>query len=80
MAIPEILIVSGTGQVGSELISLLTQASISVRVLTRPASSRKIAENSRITFAKGDLADPECIASTLIGISHVFLLTRDQPN
>ena len=46
MAIPEILIVGGTGQVGSELISLLTQASISVRVLTRPASSRKIAENS----------------------------------
>ena len=77
---PEILIIGGTGQVGSELISLLTDAGINLRVFARQASSSKLRNSNIVQIVQGDLAETSNLELALAGIRQVFLLTRDQAN
>lgn len=72
------MIIGGTGRVGSELISLLTEAGISLRVLVRQTSSSKVRESDKVTFVHGDLANTNKLELALAGIRQVFLLSRDQ--
>jgi uncharacterized protein YbjT (DUF2867 family) len=76
---PNILIVGGTGKIGTELLSLLTKHHVSIRVLLRPKSKSQLSDSSEFEIVYGDLGDSESIRVALKGISQVFLLTRDQP-
>jgi uncharacterized protein YbjT (DUF2867 family) len=76
---PDILIVGGTGKIGTELLSLLTEHHASIRVLLRPNSKSQLSDSSNFEIVYGDLNDSESIRVALKGISQVFLLTRDQP-
>jgi uncharacterized protein YbjT (DUF2867 family) len=71
--------VGGTGKIGTELLSLLTEHHASIRVLLRPNSKSQLSDSSNFEIVYGDLNDSESIRVALKGISQVFLLTRDQP-
>ncbi|MBT7952710.1 MAG: SDR family oxidoreductase [Gammaproteobacteria bacterium] len=76
---PNILIVGGTGKIGTELLSLLAKHHASIRVLRRPNSKSQFSNPGDFEIVYGDLDDSESIRVALKGISQVFLLTRDQP-
>ena len=75
----ETLIIGGTGQVGRELISLLSQAGMPSRALVRDHRQNKLQESDLLQIVQGDLNVPNSLEQPLAGIHRVFLLTRDQP-
>ena len=75
----ETLIIGGTGQVGRELISLLSQAGMPSRALVRDHRQNKLQESDLLQIVQGDLNVPNSLEQPLEGIHRVFLLTRDQP-
>jgi uncharacterized protein YbjT (DUF2867 family) len=74
----EILIVGGTGKIGSELISLMTDEGTSLRVLVRQESIGKLHKNENLEVVYGDLSELNKLEIALSDIKQVFLLTRDQ--
>ena len=75
----ETLIIGGTGQVGRELISLLTKTGTPTRALVRSTQQATLQESELLQLMKGDLSVPASLEKPLEGIQRVFLLTRDQP-
>ncbi len=69
-----ILVTGGTGEVGSEVLRLLSQAGIPARALTR--NLQKAQTLPGITWVAGDLAKPETLATAFEGVKTVFLLTH----
>jgi len=71
-----ILVIGGTGTVGSEAVRLLVSMQRSVSVLTRSQPSRLPAgAEARI----GDLSEPDSLAGAFDGIDTVFLITPLSP-
>ncbi|WP_066305658.1 SDR family oxidoreductase [Bacillus sp. FJAT-29814] len=66
----KILVIGGTGTVGSRLVSELLLRKASVRVLTRNPGS-----NQNVEWFQGDLEAPGSFESACIGVDAVFLLT-----
>jgi uncharacterized protein YbjT (DUF2867 family) len=64
-----ILIIGGTGTVGSAVAKALTARGIDHRILTRRS------DPARSDFIQGDLRDVESIRAALVAIDRVFLLT-----
>jgi uncharacterized protein YbjT (DUF2867 family) len=77
---PEILIIGGTGNIGSELASIITGANIPIRILLRPESTANVPKHDCIEIVHGHLDEPDNIGHAFEGIEKVFLLTRDQPH
>ena len=69
-----ILVTGGTGEIGSEVLRLLSQAGIPARALTR--NLQKAQTLPGITWVAGDLAKPETLATAFEGVKTVFLLTH----
>ena len=68
-----ILVTGGTGLIGSEVVRLLSQASVPARAMVRdPDSGQKL---PGITWVIGDLAQPETLPSVFAGCTKLFLLT-----
>src|SRR6476659_2859826 len=73
-----ILVTGGTGLIGSEVVRLLSQASVPARALIRdPRSGREL---PGITWVIGDLARPETLPSAFAGCTKLFLLTGNSEN
>jgi uncharacterized protein YbjT (DUF2867 family) len=68
-----ILITGSTGLIGSEVLRLLSRASVSTRALVRDPSRAQTLPG--ITSVRGDLARPEALASDFAGCTKLFLLT-----
>ena len=69
-----IIVTGGTGAIGSELLRLLSQAGISARALSRdPNKGQKL---PHITWAIGDLSQPETLTKVFEGAKSLFLLTH----
>ena len=73
---PNILIVGGTGKIGTELLSLLAKHHASIRVLRRPNSKSQFSNPGDFEIVYGDLDDSESIRVALKGISQVFFITN----
>ena len=69
-----ILVTGGTGEIGSEVLRLLSQAGIPARALTRKL--QKAQALAGITWVAGDLARPETLTTAFEGARTVFLLTH----
>ena len=68
-----ILVTGSTGLIGSEVVRLLSQASVPARALVRnPSREQKL---PGITSVIGDLARPETLSSVFAGGTKLFLLT-----
>ncbi len=79
MTSPHILIVGGTGRVGRELVRLLDQDHVPVRILSRSEKSRDSFAGQSVEIAIGDLNVPESLPPALDGIGRIFMVTMDQP-
>lgn len=73
-----ILVAGSTGNIGSELVSILASSGEPVRALVRKAPSSAL---DGVEYVTGDLDDPASLATALDGASGVFLLPgyRDMP-
>jgi len=67
-----ILIIGGTGTVGSEVVSQLTQSGMQVRVMTRDPEKARLPLLAGAIY--GDLTRPETLDACLNGIDTVFLV------
>ncbi len=74
----DILIVGGTGRIGSELVSLLINAGICFRILVRQQSAAQLPQHENCEIVHGDLTESSSLEVALSGIRRVFLLSRDQ--
>lgn len=73
-----ILVIGGTGRVGSHLVETLTERGVPVRVLTR-SNEKAAALPAGVEGVVGDLQDPATIRSIYKGIARAFLLTGNGP-
>jgi uncharacterized protein YbjT (DUF2867 family) len=71
---PPILVVGGTGTVGTELVAQLTEDSYPVRVLTRHPRRAAKFEHAVEVFC-GDLDDQQSLLAPMHGVERMFLIT-----
>jgi uncharacterized protein YbjT (DUF2867 family) len=67
-----VLIIGGTGTVGREVVSQLTQSGAQVRVMTRDPEKARLPRLAQAMY--GDLTRPETLDACLDGIDTVFLV------
>jgi len=75
-----ILIIGGTGKVGSELVKQMAETKSPARVLVRNAEKAKKVEGLGLEVVVGDLTNLISIEDALKGIEKMFLLTPPSPN
>ena len=73
-----ILIIGGTGQIGSLVLKGLAAHGAAARVLTTAAKPRELPTG--MTAVKGDLLDPASLRAALPGIDTMFLLVSVSPS
>jgi predicted dehydrogenase len=74
---PRVLVVGGTGFIGSHLVRELAGKGVAVRVATRDAKAARTAlECAPVELAEGDLRDAGYVDRTLRGIETVYYLAR----
>lgn len=71
-----VLVIGGTGTVGSQLAPRLRDRGVGIRVMTRSPEKHR---GDGIEFVAGDLERPETLAPAFAGIHRVYLLTPLHP-
>jgi dihydroflavonol-4-reductase len=72
-----VLVTGATGFVGSAVARALLAEGRPVRVLARPASSRRNLQGLDVQVAEGDLGDPASLSRALTGVRHLFHVAAD---
>ena len=75
----EILIIGGTGNIGTPLVGLLKESAESYKVLVRNDENEAILTKRGIPNVRGALGDWESVESALNGVDTVFLLSSPSP-
>ena len=75
----QILITGATGRIGRELVRLLNEARIPVRVLVRTHEAAATLERPGVQPLVGDLDVPETLDEALAGVQKLFLLSPADP-
>jgi uncharacterized protein YbjT (DUF2867 family) len=70
-----ILVIGGTGKVGSELLKQLSQKGIKARVLVRSAQKAETVKKLGHETVEGDYTKPSSFEGALSGVNELFLLT-----
>ena len=73
-----ILMIGGTGAIGSRVVQKLTEAGADVRVLARDAARATLPAGA--AAVPGDLTQPDSVRAALAGIDTVFLLNAVVPD
>ncbi|MFI6512032.1 NAD(P)H-binding protein [Streptosporangium sp. NPDC050855] len=68
----KILVIGATGNIGGHLVSLLAEAAVPVRAMTR--DPRRAELPGGVEVVRGDLTEPETLEAALKGVGAVFLL------
>jgi uncharacterized protein YbjT (DUF2867 family) len=77
--VPNVILVTTAGQVGSEAARLLTQRKVPVRVLVRDPAKAKALADAGAEIAVGDLDVPESIDEAMSGVTAVVLVSPAVP-
>jgi uncharacterized protein YbjT (DUF2867 family) len=77
--VPNVILVTTAGQVGSEAARLLTQRQVPVRVLVRDPAKAKALADAGAEIAVGDLDVPESIDEAMSGVTAVVLVSPAVP-
>jgi len=70
-----ILVTGATGNVGRNVVSLLSATGARVRALTRKPETAGLPDS--VEVVRGDLSDPSTFEGSLEGVASVFLMVRD---
>src|ERR1700729_1493424 len=73
----KILVIGGTGQVGSEVVKELKRRQADVRVLVRKADEKSL---PGVELVVGDLLDPVSIEKAMKGVEKMYLLNAVTPD
>ena len=76
--VPPVLVIGGTGRVGSAVTGLLVDAGVPVRVLTRRSEAAAMLP-ANVEVVTGDLTVPESLDAALRGAGAVFLVWTAPP-
>ncbi len=79
----KVLVVGGTGKVGSTVVKELLKRDVAVRVLVRnrnAASKMPKAVPENVEVAEGDLLDPPAVENALDGVEKLYLLNAVTPD
>ena len=76
----DILVIGGTGNVGTPLVELLIQADVNYRVLVRSDASEQKLKNQGVTTVRGALGDWPSIKRAIAQVDTVFLLSSGDLN
>jgi len=71
------LVTGGTGFVGSQVVRVLVEDGVDVRVLARSGSDRRALADLPVEFATGDLADPASLKAPLQGVEVLYHVAAD---
>jgi len=74
-----ILILGGTGRIGSSLVRQLRKQTLAVRVMARDVAAAQAALGKGVEVVFGDLDRPDTLAAAFDGIGALFLLTAQSP-
>lgn len=74
-----ILVVGGTGRIGSRVAQQLADLHLPVRVLARRPEAARALAGPTVEVAAGDLDQPDSLRTAFAGVSSVFLLTTQSP-
>ena len=71
------LVTGGTGFVGSQVVRVLVEDGVDVRVLARSGSDRRALADLPVEVATGDLADPVSLKAPLQGVEVLYHVAAD---
>ncbi|MDP2260578.1 MAG: NmrA family NAD(P)-binding protein [Caulobacter sp.] len=74
-----ILVIGGTGRIGSRVVQQLADLRLPVRVLARRPEAARALAGPTVEVAAGDLDQPGSLPAAFAGVSSVFLLTTQSP-
>ena len=75
-----ILVVGGTGTIGSEVVRLLQEAKLPFKALVRDATKARELNARGVQTAAGDLREPRTLPAALGGVDKVFVVTPLVPD
>lgn len=75
----KILVIGGTGTIGTSLVDLLQQNKVDYKVLVRSKHKIKKLHPNEMSIIEGDLQDSASVEAALAGIDTVFMLTNSTP-
>ena len=75
-----ILVVGGTGTIGSEVVRLLQEARQPFKALVRDAAKARELNARGVQTVAGDLREPQSLPAALRGVDKVFLVTPLVPD
>lgn len=70
-----ILVVGGTGRVGTALVAELVARDVAFRVMARDPAAATRVFGGDVTVVHGDFTEPETVQAAVAGANTVFLLT-----
>lgn len=70
-----ILVVGGTGNIGSEVVRLLCEKGANFKVLARDKPKTVASLGANVEIVKGDLTAPETVDAAMQGVNKLFLVT-----
>jgi uncharacterized protein YbjT (DUF2867 family) len=73
-----VLVIGGTGTVGSRVVGALVKEGVDVRVLTRQPDKARLPDGARAV--EGDLMKPDSLRAAMQGINTLFLLNAVAPD
>lgn len=76
----EILVIGGTGQVGSHLVDLLINNDCNFKLLARSQEKKERLAEQGINSVIGAVGDETSLKFALVGIDQIFLLTSNDPD
>lgn len=74
-----ILVIGGTGRIGSALVRQLTASGVPARAMVRDPAAAGARPDVDIERVVGDLDAPESLAAAMTGATSLFLLTTQSP-
>ena len=75
----KILITGATGNIGAEVVRLLSVRSVPVRALVRNRAKAKAIEQPNVEIAEGDMDKPWTLEAAMSGVDKVFLVSSPDP-
>lgn len=71
----KLLLTGATGKVGQSFLTrFLAEEAFSDATVVALCHNRRVAESDRVTVVSGSLADPDCVAGVMRGVTHVLHL------
>lgn len=70
-----ILVIGGTGNIGSEVVQLLKERDADFKVLARDTSKAATLLGADIDIVEGDLSAPDTVSAAMTGVDKLFLVT-----